>query len=336
MSKAKVGVIVAQVGTPEDTSIPGLRRYLKAFLSDERIMDLPRWYWLPILHGLVLPHRPRQIAHHYKDIWTKKGSPLLVHSLAQVKGLQEKLGCDFQVELGLAYSKPSMKQAMQKLEAAGITRIVVLPMFPQFSTTTTASIYDEVMFYALGRERRTGKPIKKYVPSLRFIAPYFDDPDYISMLGRDVAGKLKALPHKPDTILISFHGIPKRYVDEGDPYPEHCRTTADLLAHELGWGDSDYQMTYQSRFGREEWLQPYTQTVLPALAEKGVKRVAIVSPGFTTDCLETIHELGIEGAELFAEGGGRADQVYHISCLNSSPAWVEYMNRLVRNNAQGW
>lgn len=330
-----IGVILAQVGTPKDTSIRSLKAYLAAFLSDERIMDLPRWYWLPILHTFVLPRRPKKIAPLYKEIWTKDGSPLMVHSKAQVKGLQQHLGQNFQVELGLAYSQPSMAQAVKNLEDKGIRRIIVLPLFPQFSTTTTASIYDEIMFQSLGRGQRQGKPTKKYVPTLRFIAPYFNDPKYIKVLGQDIRGKLKKIP-TVNKIIISYHGIPKRYVDEGDPYPDHCQQTTQLLAKELGWSKSDFQMTYQSRFGREEWLTPYTQEVLPELAKQKIKSVAIISPGFTTDCLETIHELGIEGAELFEHGGGSSKNVHQITCLNSSPNWIKYLADLVKNNAQGW
>ncbi len=336
MSSPAIGVILGQIGTPEDLSTPAIRRYLKVFLSDERVMDLPRWYWLPILHGAVLTRRPQRIKHHYQEIWTENGSPLLLYSEAQRAGVQERLGTRFRVELGLAYSEPSIGLAIRRLREAGIHRIVVVPLFPQFSTSTTAAIYDETMFQALGRGRRKGKPQKHYIPALRFVEPYYNDPSYIRVLSQDIETKLAALPQPPDTLLFSYHGLPMRYVEEGDPYQDHTRETTQLLAAALALPTARYQVTYQSRFGREAWLGPYTQTVLTELPRRGVERVAIVSPGFTTDCLETLHELGIEGAELFAEGGGDPANVHQIHCLNDSPPWLDYLADLVRTHAQGW
>lgn len=335
-SSPKIGVILAQVGTPEAPTKRHLKKYLKHFLSDERVMDLPRWYWLPILHTMVLTRRPAVMAKNYQAIWTKKGSPLLVNSLKVVRIVQQNLGRNFQVELGFAYAEPSMKTAVAKLEAAGITKIIILPLFPQFSTTTTASIYDEIMFQSLGRGQRKGKPTKKYIPTLRFIPPFYDDPDYITVLANDIDRQLKALPHKPDQLIISFHGIPQRYVDEGDPYPQHCQTTLALLVDKLNLDPAFYQQTFQSRFGREVWLQPYTQEILPQLAKQGHQSVAIMAPGFTTDCLETVDELGNEGAELFTHGGGNPDHFYRLNCLNDTPAWTTYLSQLILKNAQGW
>lgn len=332
---SKIGVILAQVGTPAAPTKKALKPYLKQFLSDERIIDSPRLLWLPVLHGIILRVRPKRIAHHFADIWTPKGSPLLIHSMAQVKGVQKRLGKKFVVKLGLAYADPSMNTAMQELHDQGITRIIVLPLFPQFSTTTTASVYDEIMHHALGREKRRGKPTKKYSPALRFIDPFYDDPAYMTVLVHNIKKQMKKLP-KPDKILISFHGIPKRYVDEGDPYPGQCEKTTQLLAQAMKWKPHQYKMTYQSRFGRAEWLQPYTQVELPDLHRQGVKRPLIISPGFTTDCLETIHELDIEARELFGEGGGNEKNLMRIECLNDDPAWLDYMANKVRDHAQGW
>lgn len=335
-SREKIGVILAQVGTPEAPTKEALKPYLRKFLSDERIIDMPRWYWLPILHGIILNRRPAKIAHHYKDIWTKNGSPLLVYSHAQVEGVQKRLGSRYRVVLGLAYAEPSMTNAMRTLHDEGITRIIVLPLFPQYSTTTTASIYDEIMFHALGREKRKGKPVKKYSPALRFAAPYYEDPDYIKVLAGNIKQQMAKLKKRPDKIMVSYHGIPKSYVDEGDPYPEHCEKTTKLLAKSLGWKKDDYMMTYQSRFGRAEWLQPYTQIELPAFPKKGIKRPYIISPGFVTDCLETIHELGIEAKELFEEGGGNPKYLGRANCLNDDPKWLDYMAKLIKANAHGW
>lgn len=254
--ESPIGVVLAQVGTPGRLDTKEIRRYLGEFLSDERIVDLPRWRWKPILHGIVLRVRPRHVKKFYGEIWTDEGSPLLVTSRAQRDGVQQRLGDGFRVELGLAYSKPGIAAAMERLEHDGIHRIVAVPLFPQFATTTTAAVYDATMLAALGRGKR-GKPVKKYSPTLRFVHPFYDDPDYITVLADSVDRQLQAMTPQPDRIIVSFHGMPVSYVDEGDPYPEHCAATTRLLAERLGWGPDDYEFAYQSRFGRAEWLQPY-------------------------------------------------------------------------------
>lgn len=330
-----IGVILAQVGTPAEPTAKALRPYLKEFLSDERILDWPRWLWLPVLHGIVLQTRPRKIAHHYQEIWTKQGSPLMEISRQQVAGVQKRLGRRYKVVLGLAYTTPSMADAVRQLEDVGIREIVVLPLFPQFSTTTTASIYDEITRAVLGRKGR-GKPIKKYSPTLRFIKPFFDDQAYIQMLARDIKSQVAALPQKPDQFILSYHGIPKRYVDEGDPYPQHCEETTRRLVKAMGWKKGQYRMTYQSRFGRAEWLQPYTQVALTELHGQGIKRPMIIAPGFTTDCLETLHELAIEGAELFEQGGGDPQALTVAACVNAKPGWLDYAADLIKQNTNGW
>lgn len=256
--------------------------------------------------------------------------------MAQVNGVQKRLGKKFSVKLGFAYAEPGMKTAMQEFHDEGITRIIVLPLFPQFSTTTTASVYDEIMHFALGRTKGRSKPTKKYSPALRFIEPFYDDPDYLEVLANDTERQIKKLPHTPDKIIISYHGIPKSYVDEGDPYPQHCEETTKYLAKRMRWKKSQYKMTYQSRFGRAEWLQPYTQIELPLLADQGIKHPAIIAPGFTTDCLETIHELGIEGAELYAKGGGDEKNLMRIECLNAQPEWLDYLANKVKVSSYGW
>lgn len=332
----KIGVILAQVGTPEAPTKEALYPYLKNFLSDDRMIDSPRWWWLPLLHGIILRTRPARIAKHYADIWTKKGSPLHTLSQAQVDGVQKRLGKKYKVLLGFAYVEPSMNSAMKQLADEGITRIVVLPMFPQYSTTTTAAIYDEIMFYALGRQKRRGKPVKKYSPALRFVPPFYDDPEYVKVLADNLKKQLAKLKHKPTKIMISYHGIPKSYADEGDPYPQQCEESTRLLVKAMGWEKDYYMQTYQSRFGRAEWLQPYTQVELPRWIEEGVERPYIISPGFTTDCLETIHELGIEAEELIEEAGGDPSVLGRANCLNDDPTWLDYMTNLIRKNASGW
>lgn len=332
---AEIGVILGQVGTPMSLDRPEVRRYLKAFLSDQRVIDLPGWRWKPILHGAVLPTRPKGVSQHFGEIWTDEGSPLLVLSEAQRDGIQERLGDRYQVELGMAYSQPSMSGAVEKLEAAGIRKIVVLPMFPQYSNSTTAAVYDEVMFTALGRKTRRGLPKKKYSPTLRFIHPYYDDPDYITVLAASVRRQL-ADGITPDRVILSYHGLPKNFDDEGDPYRTQCEETTRLLAEALDWPADSYEMAYQSRFGRTEWIKPYLQPRLGELHRDGIERPVIISPGFTTDCLETLHELAIEGRELFEDGGGDPSGYSTVACLNEEPAWLDYAAKLVERNTGGW
>ncbi len=328
----KIGVIVAQVGTPEAPTKEAIYPYLKNFLSDDRIIDAPRWQWLPILHGIVLRTRPRKVARYYSEIWTRRGSPLRDISMKQVKGIQQRLGNNYKVVLGLAYAEPSITVAMEQLAKQGISRIVVLPMFPQFSTTTTAAVYDEIMLHALGRKKNGGKAIKKYSPALSFVGPFYEDPEYIDILANNLKSQIKALGHKPSRIMISYHGIPKSYVDEGDPYPTHCNRTTELLVKAMGWKKNYYMQTYQSRFGRAEWLQPYTQVELPKWVQQNEKYPYIISPGFTTDCLETIHELGIEAEELIEEAGGDPSSLQRAHCLNDDPKWLDYLAKQIRGS----
>ncbi|MCA9338003.1 ferrochelatase [Candidatus Saccharibacteria bacterium] len=333
MSSQKIGVIVAQVGTPEAPTKKALYPYLKKFLSDDRMIDAPRWVWLPILHGIILRTRPAKIAKHYADIWTRRGSPLLDMSQKQVAGIQKRLGKNFDVVLGFAYVEPSMESAMEHFEKQGISRIIVLPMFPQYSTTTTASIYDEIMLHALGRKKRGGKPVKKYSPALSFIPPFYDDKEYIKILATNLKKQIAKLKHKPSRIMISYHGIPKRYAEEGDPYPQQCDETTKQLVKAMGWKDGYYMQTYQSRFGRAEWLQPYTQVELPEWVKAGEEYPYIVSPGFTTDCLETIHELGMEAEELIEGAGGNPASLQRAHCLNDDPVWLDYLAQKIKNIA---
>lgn len=332
----KIGVVLGQVGTPLSLETREVRRYLKEFLSDDRIIDVPRARWFPILYGFVLPFRPRMVAKHFGEIWTSEGSPLLTISLAQRDGIQERLGDDFQVELGMAYSQPGLSDAIHKLEQSGIRKIIVLPMFPQYANSTTASIYDATMLTALGRSGRKRLPQKKFAPSLRFIHPFYDDPAYLQVLGGSIRRQLADIPHEHDRIILSFHGLPKRFVDEGDPYIDQCRTTGELLAKELNWDSDAVEVAFQSRFGRTEWVKPYLQPRLENLHADGVTAPVVISPGFTTDCLETLHELAIGGRELFEQGGGDPLKYRTLSCLNDEPAWLDYAADLIRKNASGW
>ncbi|KAI7255979.1 hypothetical protein KC345_g11046 [Hortaea werneckii] len=336
MNPSPVGVILAQIGTPDAPSAKAVRPYLKRFLSDRRIIDYPPLLWQPLLRGIILRTRPRRSAKLYQEIWMEDGSPLLVHSKAQQTALQSLLGSGYQVELGLAYSEPGMPQAFRKLEASGVTRIIVLPLFPQYSSTTTASVYEAACFAALGRHSRSGKVSKRFVPALRFIEAYHDAPGYIAAMRALLLRQLHSLNDEPDYYVLSFHGIPLRYAETGDPYPQQCLETGRLLAEAMNWDPGQWQVTFQSRFGREEWVGPSTADTLKELSGRGIRRPLIFSPGLVTDCLETLHELAVEGRELFASGGGTAENLQVAPCLNNNEEWVEFLAQMVNRTAQGW
>ena len=329
----RIGVLVAQLGTPAAPTATALRPYLKQFLSDPRVIDLARWKWLPVLHLLVLTRRPGRSAALYRNVWTDQGSPLLLHSRAQEKGLQQRLGDRYRVVLGMRYGEPSIGRALREMEAEEVERIVVLPMFPQFSASTTGSVYDAVTRAAFGRSGPFLFDCRRTMPALRFVPPYFDDPGYIDSLRTVVVDDLDRMEDPPERFLITFHGIPERYVEEGDPYRRQCEATADLLAEVLGLSCERWHLGFQSRFGREEWLQPYTEDVLKQLGREG-GRLGVVAPGFTADCLETLDELGREGDEVFRAAGG--DCLHLFPCLNSHPRWLDAMASLVRRESSGW
>ena len=333
-SSSKIGVLVAQLGTPQAPTARALRPYLRQFLSDPRVIDLHPLRWYPILYLFVLTRRPARSAALYANIWTDKGSPLMVHSQAQTRGLQERLGASYRVVLGMRYGEPSIARAIQSLESEGIERILVFPMFPQFSCATTGSIYDAVNRAALGRRCPWFFDRKRQMPALRFVPPYADHPAYINALKQSVAEAVARLSWTPDRYLITFHGIPQRYVDEGDPYRGQCEETARQLATALGLADDEWVNGFQSRFGKEPWLEPYTEEVLERLGGQGVRRLVAICPGFTADCLETLDEIGREGTEQFAHGGG---QQFHLApCLNDHPAWLDAMAAIARQELAGW
>ena len=332
--RPRIGVLLAQLGTPAAPTAAALRPYLRQFLSDPRVIDLSRWKWLPILNLLVLPRRPARSARLYQRIWTDQGSPLLINSLLQEEGLQKRLGDGFRVILGMRYGEPSIARAMRRLQSERVDRIVVMPMFPQFSSATTGSTYDAVNRAAFGRAGPLLFDRRRTMPTLRFVPPYFDDGGYIESLRVIVEERVDAMGDLPDRFVISFHGIPKRYVDEGDPYRSQCEVTARMLADALGLGDDRWELGFQSRFGKEEWLQPYTEDVLQRLAAEGVRRLVVSEPGFTADCLETLDEIGNEGADLFCGAGGEELQL--VPCLNGHPRWLDAMASLVRRESSGW
>ena len=333
-SSSKIGVLVAQLGTPQAPTARALRPYLRQFLSDPRVIDLHPLRWYPILYLFVLTRRPARSAALYANIWTDEGSPLMVQSQAQTRGLQERLGAAYRVVLGMRYGEPSIARAVQSLEQEGVERILVFPMYPQFSCATTGSIYDAVNRAALGRRCPWFFDRKRQMPALRFVPPYADHPAYINALKQSVAAAVARLSWTPDRYLITFHGIPRRYVDEGDPYRRHCEETARQLAAALGLADDEWVSGFQSRFGKEPWLEPYTEEVLARLGEQGVRRLVAICPGFTADCLETLDEIGREGAEQFSSGGGQ--QFHLVPCLNDHPAWLDAMAAIARQELAGW
>ncbi|MDE2809176.1 MAG: ferrochelatase [Gemmatimonadota bacterium] len=333
-SSSRIGVLVAQLGTPQAPTARALRPYLRQFLSDPRVIDLHPLRWYPILYLFVLTRRPARSAALYANIWTDEGSPLMVHSQAQTRGLQERLGAAYRVVLGMRYGEPSIERAIQSLESEGIERILVFPMFPQFSCATTGSIYDAVNRAALGRRCPWFFARKRQMPALRFVPPYADHPAYINALKQSVAEAVARLSWTPDRYLITFHGIPQRYVDEGDPYRRHCEETARQLATALGLADDEWISGFQSRFGKEPWLEPYTEEVLERLGGQGVRRLVAICPGFTADCLETLDEIGREGVEQFSHGGGQ--QFHLVPCLNDHPAWLDAMAAIARQELAGW
>ena len=317
------GVLLGQVGTPDAPTPAAVRRYLKNFLSDRRVVDYPAWLWQPFLRGVILPLRSRRSARLYQRIWTPHGSPLLVESEKQREKLQQRLGAGYRVVLGMAYAGPSFDRAFDDVIGAGCDRVIVVPMFPQYSSATTASVYDAVFAAAtehVGRARVS-------VPAISCVAPYFDHPDYIGALCDRIREAIAAGP--PDHIVLSFHGLPERYITSGDPYLRHCRRTVELLAAAMDWADTSYTVSFQSRFGPEKWIQPSTAEVLKGLPGRGVRRPLVVAPGFTTDCLETLDELGNEGRAEFAAGGGDPSAYALCPCLNDQDRFIRLLAELV-------
>lgn len=318
-----IGVLLGQVGTPDAPTPAAVRKYLKNFLSDRRVVDYPAWLWQPLLRLVILPTRSRRSARLYQRIWTKEGSPLLVESEKQRVKLQQRLGTGYRVMLGMAYAGPSFDRAFDELIAAGCEKVVVVPMFPQYSSATTASVYDAVFAAATDR----GERARVSVPAVSCVAPYFDHPDYIGALCVRIREAIAAT--QPDHVVVSFHGLPQRYITSGDPYVEQCRRTVELLAAAMTWPETFYTVSYQSRFGPEKWIEPSTAAVLKGLSGRGVRRPLVVAPGFTTDCLETLDELGNEGKAEFAAGGGDPSAYALCPCLNADDRFIGVLAQLV-------
>ena len=320
------GILLAQLGTPDAPTPEAVRRYLREFLADPRVIDLPRWLWLPILYGPILALRPRRSAALYQRIWTPEGSPLLVHTRRQGELLQQRLGAGMPVEIGMRYGSPSLSEGLERLGQRGVKRVLVAPMFPQFSNTTVSSIMDGI---AQALRERT----QPFLPELRTLPSFCDEPGYVGALAA-CAAEVVAAHGEPDVWIFSFHGLPERYVRKGDCYPQQCEATARALATALGLAEERWRRTYQSRFGPEAWLQPYTDMVLGQLARAGTRTVYALCPGFVADCLETIDEIGEVSAHRFRAAGGT--QLRLVPCLNEHPAWIDALEQLVRRELKAW
>ena len=325
--EALTGVLYCNLGTPDEPTPAAVRRYLAQFLTDPRVVEIPRLVWWPLLYGLILPLRSGKSAAKYAKIWTKEGSPLLLWTEKQAKLLQGWLGergHRVTVRHAMRYGNPSMASQLDALKADGATRILVLPAYPQYSATTTASAVDAVAAWS-ARTRN--------LPELRFVNRYHDDRAYVQALARRIERHWQE-HGRGDHLVMSFHGVPERTLHLGDPYHCECHKTARLLAAHLELDPNNYTLTFQSRFGKAKWLEPYTEPTLRALARRGVARVDVVCPGFTGDCLETLEEIAIEGRQAFLASGG---QVFHyIACLNDDPAWIGALGALAERHLAGW
>ncbi|UJF25098.1 ferrochelatase [Suttonella sp. R2A3] len=324
----KTAVLLINLGSPEAPTKQALRPYLREFLSDPRVIDLPRWQWLPILYGIVLNTRPKKSAQAYEQIWWDEGAPLIVISERQVAALEERFvaqGLDHVVvDYAMRYGQPSIDKKMTALAKQGVERVLVVPMYPQYADATTASVFDGVAM-ALEKQRN--------VPELRFVRSWHDHPLYINALADSIQRHFDEYG-QPQKLLFSFHGVPKRYLLEGDPYFCQCHKTTRLVVEALGLAENDYQLVFQSRFGREEWLQPYADKTIAALPAQGIESVSVICPGFSADCLETLEEMAIGNRNLFLENGGK--RYDYIPCLNEDPAHIDLLSALVRQHTQGW
>jgi ferrochelatase len=324
----RLGVLVVNLGTPDAPSRGAVRRYLAEFLSDPRVVEMSRPLWWLILHGVILRIRPARSAHAYQQIWTPEGSPLLQIALRQAdalgQALRERAGGPIEVALAMRYGNPSIRQALRTLAAANVRRLLVLPLYPQYSATTTGSVFD-----AVTAELRTWR----WVPETRFVNQYHDHPGYIDALAASI-DNFWAAQGQAERLLFSFHGIPEAYFRQGDPYFCHCQKTARLVVERLGLARDRWQLSFQSRVGRQTWLQPYTDHQLGQWGREGVKSVQVVCPGFSADCLETLEEIAMTNRALFLAAGGR-DYAY-IPALNEEPAHIQTLADLVERHSHGW
>ncbi len=323
------GILLSNLGTPDAPTTAALRRYLREFLSDPRVIELPRLLWWTILNLFILPFRPRKSAALYRSVWSEQGSPLLVTSKSQLEGfrkkLEEEIGSPVVVALGMRYGNPSIAKALEELRQHDIGRLLVIPLYPQYSSATTGSTFDAVAEVLKGWRR---------VPDLRFVAQYHDHPGYIEAVCEKVRATWNKTGKKPEKLLLSFHGIPKRYFLGGDPYHCHCQKTGRLIAENLALTSSEYLVSFQSLFGKEEWIKPYTDKTLESWAQAGLKSVDVACPGFLADCLETLEEIDEQNRELFLHSGG--ERFNYIPAVNDSPKMIEALVDIARQNLVGW
>ena len=321
----RVGVLLVNLGTPDAPEPRAVQRYLAEFLSDRRVVEIHPLAWQPILRGIVLNTRPKKSAHAYKQVWSEAGSPLAVITAEQAARLQARLGGGVKVAYAMRYGNPGIAAELQKLIDAGCERVLLAPLYPQYSAATTATVFD-----------KTAEALKalRWQPALRTLPPYHDDPLYIDALARDLGAQLDGLSFQPELLLLSFHGMPERTLHLGDPYHCHCRKTARLLEEALARPGLRFVTTFQSRFGRAKWLEPATADVLAKEAAAGTKRLAIAAPGFAADCLETLEELAIRGREQFLAAGG--EHFAALACLNAGEPGMDMLEALIRRELSGW
>ncbi len=320
--RPRVGVLLINLGTPDAAEPRAVKRYLAEFLSDRRVVELPQIAWQPILRGIILTTRPKKSAHAYSQVWREDGSPLAAITRAQALALEGAFGDAVMVDWAMRYGRPAIADRLQAMKDAGCERILLSPLYPQYCAATTATANDKA-FAKLATMR--------WQPAIRTLPPYYDDPDYIDALAQSVREGLAALDFTPDAVMASFHGMPQRTLERGDPYHCHCQKTGRLLGEALGM---KLTITFQSRFGRAKWLEPATDTVLAAMPGNGVKKVAIVAPGFSADCVETLEELSIRGRETFEEAGGT--QFAYLPCLNDSTYGIEMLRAVIARELEGW
>ncbi|KQW18870.1 ferrochelatase [Afipia sp. Root123D2] len=328
-AQGRVGVLLVNLGTPDTADASGVRVYLREFLSDPRVIENQGLVWQLILNGIVLRIRPAKKAKDYLKIWNneKNESPLKTITRGQAEKLAASIGDDHHVivEWGMRYGNPSLKSGIDSLMAKGCDRILVVPLYPQYSASTSATVVDKVA---------TVLKDMRAQPTVRFAPPYYDDPGYIDALATSIDAHLTTLTFEPETIVASFHGMPQSYIAKGDPYQAHCVATVEALRKRMGRDDKSLMLTFQSRFGYQQWLQPYTDKTVERLAKEGVKRLAIVTPGFSADCIETLEEIAQENAEIFRHAGG--EQFSAIPCLNDSDPGMDVIRQLVLRELQGW
>jgi len=331
LPKAKIGVLLANLGTPDNYDYWSMRRYLSEFLSDKRVIDYPAWKWQPLLQLIILSKRPFTSGAAYKSIWNEEAgeSPLMTitkDQTAKIKqAMAKRYGDQVVVDFAMRYGNPSTKSKVRAMVEQGCDKILFFPLYPQYAGATSATAND-AFFAALGDE--------KWQPAARTVPPYFDQPSYIDALAKSVQDAYAKMDQKPDVLVTSYHGVPVRYLTEGDPYHCQCQKTTRLLKERLGWADTDIVVTFQSRFGPEEWLQPYTVEEVARLAEAGKKRIAVMAPAFSADCIETLEEINEEIRESFEHAGG--ESFTYIPCLNDDAAHIDALSEVIQQNLAGW